>query len=554
MGKEQECKIKEIISQMSIEEKVGQMCVPILQCGEITEVIKKYITEYKVGMLRFCPNGEFDNASCLVGNPTSVKSPSGMAAFTNELQKLALSNPVPIPLFIAVDQEGGTRNDINRGSLVYSSHMAFGAADDVGLTYKIAKATAREFSSMGINFVQAPIVDVFRYSGRGTMKAATFGEDKDKVTEHASAMLKGFQDGGVYAMQKHFPGYGSLATDPHKGIARIVKDLNSLENDDFYPVSKLIEQGVDGIMVGHAVTECLDADYPATLSKKIISGYLREKLHFDGLIETDAMRMQAIQDLYTTEQATVMAANAGNDLILLRGDFDHFNEGYMGLVNAVKNGAVPEKVIDEAVTRILRHKFRKEDAYWYKEDEKYADGIVGTDEHMKLTREFAENSVVALRANNLPLNPDQKVLVLSSTPTKLGATLDERQCEDMLLKSFKKLSSNVELHLFSRTPDKKERENLLALAENADIIVLGTFNAVLYDEQILLDCELKKTGKTVVNIAMESPCDIDVLDDVTDYICMLGCAADWADVAAECVYGICMPKGRLPITLNKVQR
>ena len=95
---------------------------------------------------------------------------------------------------------------------------------------------------------------------------------------------------------------------------------------------------------------------------------------------------------------------------------------------------------------------------------------------------------------------------------------------------------------------------MLALAENADIIVLGTFNAVLYDEQILLDCELKKTGKTVVNIAMESPCDIDVLDDVTDYICMLGCAADWADVAAECVYGICMPKGRLPITLNKVQR
>lgn len=543
-------KIKEIISQMSIEEKVGQMCVPILQSGEITETIKKYITEYKVGMLRFCPIGEFDNASRLVGEPTPVKSPSEMAAFTNELQKLALSNPVPIPLFIAVDQEGGTRNDMNRGSLVYSSHMAFGAADDLELTYNIAKATAEEFAAMGINFVQAPIIDVFRYSGKETMKAATFGENRDKVTEHAIAMLKGFQDGGIYAMLKHFPGYGSIATDPHKGIARILKNLDSLENEDFYPVKKLIELGVDGIMVGHAVTECIDPDYPATLSKKILRGYLREKLGFEGLMETDAMRMHSIQDLYTTEEATILAANAGNDLILLRGDFEHFKEGYNGLVNAVKCGKVLESVIDEAVSRILKYKFKKEKSYWYKENVENADRIVGTEEHMALARKLAEKSVTTLRTQNIPLDMNKKVLVLCSTPTKLCATLDERQCEEMLLKSFSKINPNADVQIFSRTPDEKDIDRIIKLAQNTDVVVLGTFNAVIYDEQITLDRELKKLGKPIINVAMESPCDIDVLDNVTDYICMLGCAADWADIVAECVYGQYVSIGKLPITLK----
>lgn len=546
--------IEKIVSEMTVGEKVGQMCVPILQSGEIDETIRKYIQEYKVGMLRFCPNGAFDNASSLIGDPSPVKSPSEMAAFTNELQRLALENPIPVPLFIAVDQEGGTRNDINRGSLVYASHMCFGAADDVDLTYSIAKATGEEFSAMGINLVQAPIIDVFRYSGRGTMKAATIGEDKDKVTKHAAAMMKGFQDGGVYAMLKHFPGYGSIATDPHKGLARITKDFESLENEDFYPVRKLIELGVDGIMVGHAVAECIDSDYPATLSEKILRGYMRKTLGFDGLLETDAMRMRSIQDLYTTEEATVMAANAGNDLILLRGDFEHFEEGYNGLVKAVKCGKVSESVIDEAVKRILKIKFRKENTYWYKEDEKYADSVVGTKEHMNLARKLAERSVVMPCAENIPVKTHKKMLVLSSTPTKIGATLDKRQCEEMLLNAFKKLNPDAVTQLFSRTPNKDEIEKLIALAKEADVIVLGTFNAILYEEQIKLDRELKSLGKTVVNIAMESPCDIDVLDNVTDYVCMLGCAADWADVAAECVCGEFSAKGKLPVGVKNLQK
>lgn len=103
---------------------------------------------------------------------------------------------------------------------------------------------------MGINQIQAPICDVFRYPGRQTMKAATFGEKPESVAKHAVAMKRGFHDGGVLAMGKHFPGYGSIATDAHKGTAHIVKDITTLENKDIVPFKSLISDGVDGIVAG----------------------------------------------------------------------------------------------------------------------------------------------------------------------------------------------------------------------------------------------------------------------------------------------------------------
>ncbi len=545
--------MKELLQQMTVEEKIGQICVPILQKGEITPEIEKCIKEYGVGMIRFCPNAEFDNASVVVGEPNPYKTAAETADFTNRLQQLAQETKNKIPLIIAVDQEGGTRNDVNRdGAMAYASHMCFGVADDADLTYRVAKATAEEFAAMGINMVQAPIVDVFRYQGRNTMKAATFGEKEELVTRHAAAMQQGFRDGGIIAMIKHFPGYGSLATDAHKGTARITKTLEELEAEDLYPFHQLIGKGVDGIMVGHVIVECLDAQYPATLSKTLIQGFLREKLGFDGIVETDAMRMRAIQDNYGTGPASVLSVAAGNDLVLLRGNMEHFLEGYNALLNAAQSGELPMAVIDRAVARILRLKAEKglfENPF---ADPERARQIVGCSEHRELLKELAQRSVSVLKKNVLPLaaNGAERILAVSPIPQKLEATLDKEQCPEILVRAVQNRHTDTVTLLTQLEPSEEEINRAVELSENADIIVAGTCNAILYENQRKLVKALQNTGKAVIVVAMESPCDIDVLEGVEDYVCMYGCANDWAEAAADCVFGINDGNTRPPITLQ----
>ncbi|MBQ2284540.1 MAG: glycoside hydrolase family 3 protein, partial [Clostridia bacterium] len=417
--------IEKIISKMTLEQKVGQLCVPILQKDNITDDLRYFIEERHIGFLRFCPNAEFDNASVIVGEPNKYFSAGEMAEFLNSVQKLAIDT-TGVPLFISVDQEGSIRNDVNRaGAFAYSGHMSFGAAGDPELTYKIAKATAKEFRSMGINHVQAPICDVLRYPGRKTMKSSVFAEDQQTVTDHAFAMMKGLQDGGVSSMCKHFPGYGSLATDAHKGVAEITKDLETLEKEDLVPFIKLCTNGVNGIMIGHVVTHCID-DVVATVSPKVIKEYLRGKIGFDGIVMTDAMRMHAIQDIYGTGPASVMAVQAGCDLVLLRGSKEHFDDGYNALLEAAKNGVLSIEDIDASIRRVLTQKQRVgvlDNPY---ADPAVADATVGCAEHKALSKKLASSSITTLKKKIIPLKDEgQKVLAISVEPQKIAAAMDD---------------------------------------------------------------------------------------------------------------------------------
>lgn len=544
-----------LLNKMTIEEKIGQMCVPILQKNEITPEIVQCISEFGVGMIRFCPNAEFDNASEVVGEPNPYQTAGQTAEFTNSLQKLAVQSRCGIPLIVAVDQEGGTRNDVNRnGAMAYGSHMCFGVADDTELTYRVAKATAEEFRAMGIHMIQAPIVDVFRYQGRCTMKAASFGEDPVMVAKHALAMQKGFQDGGVIAMIKHFPGYGSLETDAHKGTAVVHKKLEELEQEDFYPFYKLIAENADGIMTGHVIVSAVDDKFPATLSKRLIQTILRGKMGFEGIVETDAMRMRAIQDHYGTGKACVLAVEAGNDLVLLRGNRKHFLEGYDALIKAVHSGALPEAVIDQAVLRILRLKEKKGLFNQPFTQPEKAQKIVGSKEHRSLLRELAQRSVSVLKKKSIPLQLDEekKLVVINPIPQKLEAALDEEQCPEMLAKAIKRHHKKTDYLLTQLEPMDEEIVQAKTLAEKAAVIIVGTCNAIIYDRQVALVKALQELGKPLIVVAMESPCDIDVLDNIQNYICMCGCAKDWADAVADCVFGTLNGAHPLPIRLKNV--
>ena len=529
--------IEKIISKMTLEQKVGQLCVPILQKDNITDDLRYFIEERHIGFLRFCPNAEFDNASVIVGEPNKYFSAGEMAEFLNSVQKLAI-DATGVPLFISVDQEGSIRNDVNRaGAFAYSGHMSFGAAGDPELTYKIAKATAKEFRSMGINHVQAPICDVLRYPGRKTMKSSVFAEDQQTVTDHAFAMMKGLQDGGVSSMCKHFPGYGSLATDAHKGVAEIIKDLETLEKEDLVPFIKLCTNGVNGIMIGHVVTHCID-DVVATVSPKVIKEYLRGKIGFDGIVMTDAMRMHAIQDIYGTGPASVMAVQAGCDLVLLRGSKEHFDDGYNALLEAAKNGVLSIEDIDASIRRVLTQKQRVgvlDNPY---ADPAVADATVGCAEHKALSKKLASSSITTLKKKIIPLKDEgQKVLAISVEPQKIAAAMDDIQSVNMLPRAVGYDFKNTEEIMLPLEPTDTQIRECVEKARNADLIVYGMCNAILYDEQVKLAEELNKLGKKVVVVAMDSPFDVELIPYFDDVVATYGVANDSMLAAMDVICG-----------------
>jgi beta-N-acetylhexosaminidase len=338
-------------------------------------------------------------------------------------------------------------------------------------------------------------------------------------------------------MAKHFPGYGSLATDAHKGIAEITKPKDLFFKEDVYPLKALIDAGIDGIMTGHAITRAIDGEYPATMSGKMLTGVLRQELGYNGLVETDAMRMSAIQNRYTTAAASVAAVAAGCDLILLRGDFEHFTEGYDAIFKAVNEGTISEDIIGAAVIRILNLKkklglFENRFA-----DKKKAADIVGCTEHREISKELAEKSVKVLRAKNIPLAPNGKIAVISVAPQKLGATLDKFQNVEMLINAVREKAQNADGISVKLNPDGKDIKNALSLSENADAVIVGVCNAIIYKNQKNLVETLYKTGKKIITVAIDSPFDIEEFPYIENYICTYGVAYDWMVAAANVIFG-----------------
>lgn len=538
--------ILKLLASMTLEEKVGQMCVPILQKGELDADIIKCIKEYHAGMLRFCPNAEYDGNSELVGEPNRYRSPREMAEYMNSAQRLA-----KIPMFVAVDQEGSIRNDVNRaGAFAYSGHMSFGAADDTGLTYRVALAAGKEFAAMGINLVQAPIVDVLTHAGRKTMKSASFGESVEKVSAHALAMMKGFKDAGIAVMAKHFPGYGSVATDAHKGLAEITRSFDELDRIDIEPLKVLFKHGVNGVMTGHVLTHAIDDEYPATMSKKMISGYLREKLGFGGLVETDAMRMPAIQNKYGTGEACVCAINAGCDLVLLRGSIQHFEDGYFAILDAVKSGKITMETVDASVIRILKQKNHIGLLDKPLVDPAKAEKIVGCIEHKALAQELAERSVTLLKNRDLPLQNPGRLLTICVEPQKILAAADREQCVDMLYQAVRQaypISDCIVTHL---KPTEDEIVRIMDAAGHYDTIIFGTVNAILYAEQAEVGRKLLALGdKKVIVVAMDSPYDYEVMPEVKNYICTYGAVAASMEAAVKVMQGKSAGSAIPPVTV-----
>lgn len=332
--------IKALLSQMTIEEKVGQMFIVGVEGSTLNDGIKEMARDYHVGGFIFMGK--------------SVKSTSQLLKLLNDV-KIANSNN-KIPLFLSIDQEGGRVDRLPAEFNRFPTNREIGRINSEELSYNIGSTIAYEISSFGFNMDFAPVLDVNTNPKNTVIGDRAFSTSPRVVSSLGVETIKGLQDGNVISVGKHFPGHGDTAVDSHVGLPRVNKDLKQLASSELIPFKKAIENNVDGIMIAHILLPKIDSKYPATLSKAVISDILRGQLGFKGIVITDDMTMGAIAKNYKIGAAAVSSIKAGSDIILIAHDYNKGRDAITSIIKEVNSGNISMDRIDESLYRILKLK------------------------------------------------------------------------------------------------------------------------------------------------------------------------------------------------------
>lgn len=292
----------DIVLKMTDEEKAGQVIHISIPGKELDELA---ISEIK----RIKPGGVI-----LFG--TNLGKSREIFDLTESLQNQAKKQKI-LPLFISTDQEGGRVVRVKKGVTEFPGAMALGQTGNEKYAYDVGFITSYQLNRLGINLLLAPSLDINNNPDNPVINTRSFGSDLDTVNIIATSYEKGARDGGALPVIKHFPGHGDTNVDSHLGLPIIDKDLEQILNFELIPFQKAIENGARAVMSAHIVYPKIDPNFPATLSKDILTGILRERFKFDGIIMTDAMEMDAISKNYKKEKRGNLAILSGADIVLL---------------------------------------------------------------------------------------------------------------------------------------------------------------------------------------------------------------------------------------------
>ncbi|HEU5140184.1 MAG TPA: beta-N-acetylhexosaminidase [Bacillales bacterium] len=331
-----------IVSHMTLDEKIGQLVMVGVNGTQPGSHAKSLIRDYHVGGI------------ILYGK--NIETTNQTVKYLNQLKSINAKADNPLPLFLSVDQEGGRVERMPDAIKELPSQGKVGNTGDPGFARQFGNLIGTELSAFGFNMDFAPVLDVIRDPESSVIGDRSFGSDPQLVSKLGVAEMKGISSRNVIPVVKHFPGYGEVSTNAHTGLPVARIGLDKLQNVDWVPYKQVIANGADVVMVTHILLPKLDTDYPASMSKKVITGMLRDKLGFDGVVITDDMTMGAIKENYEIDQAAVRAVNGGADIVLVAFNYEQQVSVIHALKQAVKNGKISKKELNRSVGRILRLK------------------------------------------------------------------------------------------------------------------------------------------------------------------------------------------------------
>ncbi|MGI8909689.1 MAG: glycoside hydrolase family 3 N-terminal domain-containing protein [Rubrobacteraceae bacterium] len=336
-GKEEAGENDGVTERMSLREMVGQMFVVSVGGTGTDQYIEEMVRNRNVGgVILFEYN---------------MESEAQTRKFVSSLQELSLETEPAVPLFVAVDQEGG---DVAHAPWVAPQPAAaeIGARGDVREARAVSEKMGRQLRRAGVNMDLAPVVD----TGFGAaIGSRSFGEDPELVAKMGAASVEGFERAGLVSAAKHFPNHGPATTDSHEGLPIVRHDMATVRFRDLPPFEAAIEAGVPMVMMGHLVYPAIDPERPASLSPEAYR-LLREDLDFDGVAVTDDVAMAGATGGGTPARAAVRAVKAGADLLIVSSPQPQQAAAYDAVLAAVEDGEIPRSRIRASVERVMEVK------------------------------------------------------------------------------------------------------------------------------------------------------------------------------------------------------
>lgn len=541
--------IDETMAALTLRERVGQLVIPWIPGGYAS-----------VTSPDFLEIAEDVRDRGVGGVSISIGLPHSYAAKLNELQALS-----KVPLLVTADFEsGGPGMRINHsyalptllpqgGGTSFPPTMAFGAIGDDRFAYEYGRVTAIEARAVGVHFNFAPVLDVNSNPENPVINTRSFGEDPLAVGELGAAYIRGARAGGVQTTAKHFPGHGDTRIDSHLELPEIPADRSRLDALELVPFRRALVEGVDAVMTAHvSVPGVLGPDAPpATLSPYFLTELLRDELGFEGLLFTDALRMGAITNRYGGGEASVMALEAGADVLLAPADV---GETIEAVVAAVESGRITAVRLDESVRRVLEAKAR---AGLHRDrfvDLDAIDEVVGSGAHLALADSAASRSITLPRdqAGLVPTDLTTTRSVLSVTYAGRRELMAGRAFDDWLAPYFDRLR-RVRIDEETSTA---VYDSVAGLSRTADLVLVSAYvpprsgsGSVAVPEELVAFVEKVRSERPVVLASFGSPYLLSAFPGVGTYLVAWGDREVSQEAAARAVVGESAITGMLPISL-----
>ena len=355
----------------SLRREIGQLLTGSLPGPAVTPEMRSLAREFQLGgVILFARN---------------VEAPEQVAELSREIQQLSRD----VPLWVSVDQEGGRVARLRAPFTEWPPMAVLGRSGDAGLASRFAKALAAELRAVGITLDYAPVLDIHTNPKNPVIGDRALAEEAGLVARLGAAIIAGLQENGVAACGKHFPGHGDTSVDSHVDLPLVEHSPDRIRRVECVPFVEAIRAGVAFIMTAHVLVPSLDRERPATLSRRIVGGLLREELGFEGVIVGDDLEMKAVATHYPVPDAAVQAVAAGCDgLLVCSGSHEAQAAALEALVHAVEDGRLPVGRVEDALARNRRAKERFLAAP-AEASRAPLRAVVGADEHRRIADEMA---------------------------------------------------------------------------------------------------------------------------------------------------------------------
>jgi beta-N-acetylhexosaminidase len=518
--------------------KVGKLFMFGFEGTEVTQEARALVQDMEAG--------------ALILFASNCDTPAQVRELTASLQHLAAETHRS-PLLIAIDQEGGAVQRILSPATEWPGNMALGAAGDEQLASRVGEAIARELLAMGINLNIAPVVDVNNNPDNPIIGIRSFGADPNRVAALGAAFIQGMQNGGVAACAKHFPGHGDTAQDSHITLPSVPHDLARLWRVELPPFDAAAHAGVASIMTAHVTFPALEPEpgLPATLSRRVITGLLRNEMRFRGLIVADALEMAAVADRFGVPQAAVRALQAGADMVPVCSGFERQKDAFEAVSRACAEGRVPGDCVDRSAP--CRAKVLLSSLSAPRPDL----DVVGCAQHRALAQEVATRSVTLVRNRArlvpLALSPGENVLAVWFKRLPRTPVSQEERAAAGLSDSLREHHALVSTMSVEIDPTREEIAACLNQARKASAVVIGTLDAHLHPSQAELVNALHREARKLVVVAAGYPADLRFFPQVDAYLACYCWRKVCLEAAAAVIFGKSEARGCLPVEIPGVQ-